>query len=175
MSINPAQKFILRYARERDAAAIREVARVTWQATYDAFVTEANRERIIATSYSDESLRQAFSRAGRDNWFWVADNLAGIIGFAEVILRPPDAELTRIYVLPTWQGLGVGRALIEVLLNDLRKLEADLRPPRLVLAVAARNANAIAFYEKRGFRYKRAFQAKMPDQMLDMHELEIEV
>lgn len=176
------QNFIVRRARIADIKAIREVAHVTWEATYAESVSENNRARVIAHSYSDAALRRAFRRDGRDNWFWVAetttDAIPAVIGFAEITLREglhPDAELTRIYVLPQWQRHGIGRAMLDALLRELKTLPPELRPPRLFLAVAAHNQRAIAFYEQRGFRHYREFQANLPGQMLAMQEYVIEV
>ncbi|HEX2914047.1 MAG TPA: GNAT family N-acetyltransferase [Chloroflexia bacterium] len=178
------QKFILRPARTSDIKAIREVARITWNITYAHSVSPSNRERVIASSYSDSSLRRSFSREGRDNWFWVAetpgnpDQPSQIVGFADIAVRPgaqPHAELTRIYVLPEWQRQGVGKALIDALLAELRALRPELRPPRLYLSVAAHNRQAIAFYEQRGFRHNRDFQASLPMQLLDMQEYVLDI
>ncbi len=171
------QDFIVRRPTVSDIAAIREVARCTWEATYSPDITPENQARVIANSYSDQEMRRSFER----NWFWVVqENKAGgaVIGFAEVMQRQAGysgAELTRIYVLPPWQSQHVGRALLAALLADLRSLRPDLRPPRLYLAVAAANARAIAFYERRGFQYIRDFQANLPGQLLDMQEYVIDV
>src|SRR5689334_13776186 len=85
------QNFIVRQARIADIKAIREVAHVTWEATYAESVLETNRMRVIANSYSDAALRRAFRRDGRDNWFWVAEATnspkPAVIGFAEISLR----------------------------------------------------------------------------------------
>lgn len=175
--------FRLRRATLEDSAAIRQVATETWNTTYAATVRSSNRERVLSQSYSDTALRRSLRRADRDSWFWVAEvereaNEAEIIGFAEVILRAgsdPEAELTRIYILPPWQRHGAGRALVEALLSTLQQLEPDLRPPRLWLSVEAHNSRAIAFYEQRGFRFSRNFYATLPGQVLEMQEYVLEI
>jgi ribosomal protein S18 acetylase RimI-like enzyme len=177
-----AHNYIVRRLRVGDAPAVRNVAEVTWEATYGATVLRSNRARLVANSYSDDALQKISRRNNRSHWFQVAD--AGtadapiIIGFAEALLRPgtrPDAELTRIYVLPGWQRRGVGQTLLDTLLIDLRSLERHLIPPRLYLSVAAHNAAAIRFYEARGFRYNRSYQANLPGQFLDMKEYFLEL
>lgn len=171
--------FKLRRARPEDSAAIRQVATETWHTTYARTVHSSNRERVLSASYSDVALRRTLRRADRDSWFWVAEDEAGqLIGFAEVILRPgsqPEAELTRIYVLPTAQAQGIGRALVETLVMTLRQLDLDLRPPRLWLSVEAHNARAIAFYKLRGFRLYRDFYANLPGQLLEMQEYVLDI
>lgn len=179
--------FRVRRAQPEDSGAIRQIATETWNVTYAQTVRTSNRERVISQSYSDTSLRRALRRADRDSWFWVVEQVEAetetetepkLIGFAEVILRPgsqPDAELTRIYVLPEWQQRGVGRVLVETLLDTLRQLDLDLRPPRLWLSVEAHNNRAIAFYERRGFQFFRDFYANLPGQLLDMQEYVLDI
>ena len=178
MTTATEQKFILRRPRPADSGRVREIARETWEATYARNVLPSNRARIVSLSYSDEALRRAFRPSKRHQWFWLAEDAAGqVLGFAETVMRPGaiDAELTRIYVLPSVQGQGLGRALVGALLADLRGLPPDLKPPRLYLSVAADNRAAIDFYEKRGFHHSRDFQANLPGQRLEMREYMIEV
>ena len=54
------------------------------------------------------------------------------------------AELHHLYVLPRWQGRGLGSALLD-------KAKA-LSPGHLLLWTFQRNSHARAFYEARGFR-----------------------
>ncbi|NWJ97339.1 MAG: GNAT family N-acetyltransferase [Chloroflexi bacterium] len=160
-----------------DSEAIRQVATETWHKTFATTIDSSNRERVLSRSYSDNALRRALCRADLDSWFWVVESEEKppeIIGFAEVILRPginPDAELTRIYVLPCWQGCGVGQALLEAMLNTLRQL----KPTRLWLSVLAHNQGAITFYERRGFQFFREFYANLPGQLLEMQEYVLEL
>lgn len=173
--------FRLRPANLADTGRIQAVASVTWEATYTEIVLPEVRASFISNSYSDQSLRISISREGQDNWFWVAESTDPdheMIGFAQVYLRPtiaPDAELTRIYVLPAWQKKGVGNALLEALIQELRALRPGLRPPRLYLSVAAENHQAIAFYEQRGFQFKSDFEANLPGQKLAMQEFVLEI
>ncbi len=60
---------------------------------------------------------------------------------------PGDYELRRIYLLHRFQGLGIGRALMEDALERTRALGRT----RLLLGVYGQNHDAIRFYEKAGF------------------------
>ena len=79
-----------------------------------------------------------------------------LIGYVQLRQRcaaaPIDAEqpaeLARLYVDREWLGRGVGAALIETCLNTAQASGADV----VWLGVWERNARAIAFYEKYGFR-----------------------
>jgi len=64
-----------------------------------------------------------------------------------------EAELKRMYVSPPHRGRGVGRALLGMLEAEARGLGAT----RLVLETGARQPEAIALYERMGFRRVPAF------------------
>jgi ribosomal protein S18 acetylase RimI-like enzyme len=64
-----------------------------------------------------------------------------------VEISSSDMEVKRIYLLHRFQGTGVGRALMQWAVQTARAMDKT----RLLLAVNARNAKAIAFYAKYGF------------------------
>jgi len=70
---------------------------------------------------------------------WVAEDPTGEpVGFAAV----SDGMLNHLYVAPTWQGRGVGSALLEAARTGMDRLE---------LWVFQRNERARAFYRRHGF------------------------
>ena len=73
-----------------------------------------------------------------------------------ISLEPTDIELKRIYLLHRFQGLGIGRALMNW---SIEKAKA-IRMKRLLLGVYAGNETALAFYARCGFVQVggRAFQ-----------------
>lgn len=175
------KSFELRRATLADREAIRRVATVTWNVTYSSTVRSTNRERVLAHSYSQAALGRALSRGDKDSWFFVAESSGEnpeIIGFAEVVIRPgPDtgAELTRIYILPPYQGLGIGKALVKQVIEVLSPGVPELISPRLWLSVEAHNARAIRFYQGRGFQFHRNFVSNLPGQLLEMQEYFLEL
>lgn len=94
---------------------------------------------------------RAFTRALRDGHTYVAardgDTLVGYAGLA-VLGRPPhvDAEVHTIGVDPAWQGRGVGRTLLRLLLDI-----ADRHAAQTFLEVRTDNVAAIALYRATGF------------------------
>lgn len=60
---------------------------------------------------------------------------------------PTDYELRRIYLLHRFQGLGIGRALMNAAVHTSKELGRN----RLLLGVYGKNHDAIRFYEKAGF------------------------
>ena len=62
-------------------------------------------------------------------------------------LDDTDAEIKRMYVTPSFRGLGVGGALLAALEGEARSLGAT----RLVLETGERLPEAVALYERAGF------------------------
>lgn len=58
-------------------------------------------------------------------------------------------ELEKIYVLPEYKGMGIGK----LALKEIIKRTAELGKKKLFLYVIDTNINAISFYEKLGFTF----------------------
>jgi ribosomal protein S18 acetylase RimI-like enzyme len=74
----------------------------------------------------------------------------------ELIESPSQTELQKIYVLPAFQGRGVGSALMQ----HTRELADEINPDHIWLDAHVTNEGAIRFYERNGFRKmgRRFFQ-----------------
>jgi ribosomal protein S18 acetylase RimI-like enzyme len=73
---------------------------------------------------------------------------AGIEGTDYMALRGPAGALYDIVVDPEQRGRGVGRALLDATLDELKARGA----PRVVLSTAERNEPAQRLFERAGFR-----------------------
>jgi [ribosomal protein S18]-alanine N-acetyltransferase len=93
-----------------------------------------------ASMYRDE-LRHTDTRH-----YLVAENGAGIVGWAGLIAYADEAHVSTIGVARGRQGEGIGTQLLDALLA-----EADRRSPVVLLEVRADNERAIGLYERRGF------------------------
>ena len=78
-----------------------------------------------------------------------------LVGFARVLpvchgvdAPPLAAEISHLYVAPDAQSMGVGRALLARLFDDILGRELE----HAVLWVIEKNYRARAFYERAGFR-----------------------
>lgn len=63
------------------------------------------------------------------------------------ILEPGTAELKRMFALPSARRRGIGRAILQALEDEARRLGVT----RLVLETGIRQPEAIALYRTRGF------------------------
>ena len=134
-----------RAGREGDAAAVAEVARITWRETYRGLIPPAAVESFLARSYADETVALRIGRAAR---FDVADEPDGrLVGFAEWEVRDGSARLVATYVLPGCQRRGIGRAFHERALDAFRG-----RVGAFLVEVLATNVGGRRFYEAMGYR-----------------------
>lgn len=91
---------------------------------------------------------QFWSELAADNRaFFAATDGDDLVGYADLYVNAPEAEIQTIAVRETAQGKGVGTALLEAMLDHAREHACS----RVLLETRAENAPAIALYEKHGF------------------------
>lgn len=128
-----------------DVYEIREVQKVTWIDTYPNPELGISREDIIerfkSTPESQAKLekRKATFYDYPQFHTWVAKDGDKIIGFC--IANSEEYRIQAIYVLPNYQGQGIGKRLMQESLNWLDSKKD------IYVNVASYNKKAIKFYE----------------------------
>ncbi len=89
------------------------------------------------------------------NYFFIRKNKENI-GFAKINYKTAEelsdldnCELEKIYIFPNYNGLGIGKSVMENLIMKAKNLGKKL----MYLCVIDTNLSAIAFYKKIGFQY----------------------
>lgn len=134
-----------------DLNTIRQIAYSTWPVAYGQILSTAQLNYMLETLFCDEKLLKDMSEGGQKFIILKDGQLA--LGFAAYgpHLKEKDAiKLHKIYMLPGSQGLGLGKVLLEAVIQDAAKSGFE----RLVLNVNRHN-KAKLFYEKMGFRVLR--------------------
>lgn len=103
-------------------------------------------ERALA-----ESLAQM--KAGCGLWL-VAEWGGEIVGSARLVSWRRGAEIADLAVLPRFRGRGIGRALVERLLEEARRLGI----PAVEIGADSGNRRALSLYERLGFAYRRTIR-----------------
>lgn len=122
----------------------------TWLATYPNKKHGITREDILKKDWeSKERLKKwekIITENGKNGVFnFVAKEGNEIIGFCQVVKGKDYNELNLIYILPKYQGRGIGKMLID-------KAVAMLDPNKdTIVEVVEYNKGALGFYEKLGF------------------------
>ena len=143
--------FTISEATEDNLPLIRAIAEKTWWPTYSPFLQREQIRYMLDTIYGEDMMREAM--ASRSQTFIILRDENGPQGFAAFGPRPEDPQvykLHKLYVLPTVQQKGCGRALIRYITNRL--LQENIHT--LDLNVNRSNP-ARWFYEKAGFRILR--------------------
>lgn len=130
----------------QDVAAVSALARVVWQATYPALISQAQIDSMLGDRYAAGHIRPQLDDPAH-GW-WVARQRQTLVGFSHAVLDGTDCKLDKLYVHPDSQRQGIGRALLHAIQRWARLQQAR----RLWLQVNRGNTQAIAAYRKYGFR-----------------------
>jgi len=135
----------IRPATLADIPAIRDVAARTWRATYDGLIAAPDIDLFLDRAYSEANVAWTLDRLGDGYLVATADET--VVGYA---MAGPDrdgaAQLWAIFVLPEYQGQGIGHALWQRAAAHLRAAGFG----EFSLWVVAGNLPARRFYERYG-------------------------
>lgn len=138
----------IRGAGPEDAGALARVRALSWRSAYDGLLPP---EVIAAATGPDGATRQReFLAADPARRALLAEDAGEAVGMA---VHGPDredggdAELYVLYVLPSAWSRGVGRSLLDRVIEDARAAGHA----RLSLWVLSENERARRFYERYGF------------------------
>lgn len=129
---------------EQDIPLIRQLTFQVWPQTYAALLTPQQIEYMLDLMYSEESLRRQMSEGAQFIAVYDAGEPVGFASYQRI--KPAVYKLHKLYVLPSQQGKGTGRFMIDWIINEITPLGARA----LQLQVYKKN-KAKSFYEKLGF------------------------
>lgn len=127
---------------------IRQLAAATWSDTYRDILSPEQLEWMFDWMYSPESLRRQMEE--EQQRFFIAYYNEQPCGYISVERQQTDLfHFQKIYVVPQYHGLGIGKALVEKGIEYIRSL--DVLPCRIELNVNRQN-KAVGFYKRMGFK-----------------------
>lgn len=138
----------IRNATVDDIFIIRELTFKIWPATYASILSPEQIAYMLDMMYSVASLTKQFNTG---HSFILCYKNDEPVGFASWSLMESDIyRLHKIYLLPEQQGNGIGKYMIDHIINELRKVHGKY----LELNVNRYNP-AKSFYERLGFKVYR--------------------
>ena len=148
-------EIIIRPCTSADADRLAIVAAATFIETYAGIVDGDDLVAHCHVTHAPAAYAGLLADTGKRLFLATLDPGAAPVGFMlmgepdlPVETGPDDMELTRIYALHRFHGVGLGPRLMQTAIDTART--AGKR--RLLLAVYSRNERANAFYRKMGFR-----------------------
>jgi len=134
----------IREATIDDIPLIRELCFRVWPQTYASLLPQDKIDYMLELNYSAASLEQQIVNGSQ--FIFIYDHEEPV-GFAAYFEKEPSIyKLDKIYILPSQQGKGRGRFVIDYIIGDIIKKRAIA----LQLQVYRQN-KARSFYEKLGF------------------------
>jgi len=134
--------------------ALQTICRDTFYETFHDQNNEESMTVYLNTAFSSEKLTAELeNKQSLFKLLYVDEELAGYLKIntdeaQSELLGPDTLEVERIYILSRFQKLGLGK----VLMDEAIKLANEKNKNKIWLGVWEKNLNAIAFYEKAGFK-----------------------
>jgi diamine N-acetyltransferase len=139
--------FNIRKATTGDIPLIRELTYKVWPQTYAAVLSQEQIDYMLEMMYSPSSLEKQMNDGAQFILVYDGKEPVGFASYQEI--EPAIYKLHKIYVLPSQQGKGTGRFVIDHIINEIRNKNAKA----LQLQVNRHN-KAKSFYEQLGFSVK---------------------
>lgn len=138
--------FNFRFADINDIALIQELNLQVWPQTYGNILSQAQINYMLEMMYSTASLSRQMEEEGCV--FILIFEESKPLGFASFSeMEPHEFKLHKIYILPSIQGKGAGKALLEKVISEIKKMGGK----SLSLNVNRFN-KAKSFYEHLNFK-----------------------
>lgn len=139
----------IRRAREADLGSLSTVFDASWREAYRGIIPGVELERLIAGR--DRAWWRSALRRGRPiALVETGERVVGYAAYGRTRSRAlgTQAEIDELYLMPEYQGIGLGRRLFKAVRNDL----ADHGLTQLGVWSLEENDRAGAFYEGLGGR-----------------------
>ncbi len=140
-----SEALVIRTADQDDITTIGYLAHEVWPVTYKEILGPEQLAYMLQLFYSPQALEQQILKLKHQ--FIIAEIDLEEVGFASFSkVSPAIWKLHKLYVLPGLQGKGIGRALVDMVEEEVRTNNGA----HLILNVN-KNNKALHFYESLGF------------------------
>ncbi len=142
---------VIRRASEADIPTIRALADQIWRAYYPGIITVEQIDYMLGWMYSPEAIRGELAAGVVYELAWLAGEPVGFLAH-EFDPAARQMKLHKLYLQPALHGRGLGRAMLENVLQSAQAAGATV----VFLQVNKQNVRAIRAYERAGFRITQA-------------------
>lgn len=156
---------MIRFAENKDLKSIQQVARVSWNTTYEGIIPREVQDNFLKTAYSDEMMERRL----KHSLLLVAEVEGKIVGFANFspVRDNGDVELGAIYLYPASQGMGLGTALLQKGIEELEGVK------KIYINVEKENEIGKRFYDAKGFKIVSEFDDDFDGHILKTVRMEL--
>lgn len=136
--------FGIQKATVAEIPLIRALTFQVWPQTYSPILSKEQIEYMLEMMYSEAALQQQMKEGSQFLIVYESEEPVGFASYQEI--QPSIFKLHKIYVLPSQQGKGTGRFLLDHILEEIKQNGAAVLQLQVNRYNKARN-----FYEKLGF------------------------
>lgn len=144
--------------KTEDTKQVQDVAKTTWNATYEGIIPLEVQENFLKSAYSDEMMKRRLERSH----LFVALYNEKIVGFANFspVNEEGKTELGAIYVDPEYQSKGIGSALLQKGITNFDNVK------EIYINVEKDNKIGLTFYQAKGFQLVKEFDDEFDGHIL---------
>ena len=141
--------YIIREMVKEDTKQVQEAVKKSWNATYDGIIPIEIQDNFLKGAYNDEMMKRRLEHS----LMLVAEADDTILGFANFtpVNKKNHTELSAIYLLPEYQGEGIGSALLNAGIEKLENVK------EIQLDVEKENTIGTTFYKAKGFKVVKEY------------------
>ena len=151
-------EFTIRNMARDDLQQVQKVAKTSWNVTYDGIIPLEIQESFLQSAYNHEMLLKRLE----NSYIWVSEIDGIVVGFANFspVNKNGETELSAIYLMPEYQGKGIGTALLNQGINHLKGVK------EIFINVERDNKIGSAFYQAKGFNVVHEFDEDFEGHLL---------
>lgn len=129
-----------------DIPLIRRLTHIIWPQTYSNIISQQQMDYMLDMMYSPASLQKQIEEEGC-TFILVYDDKEAVAFASYNETKPGTWKLNKIYILPSQQGKGTGRFIINFIVTEIKE-----KGGRYLQLQVNRYNKAALFYEKLGFK-----------------------
>ena len=158
---------IIRKMTNKDIMQVQDVAKKSWNATYEEIIPGGVQKKFLNAAYNEEMLEMRLSRS----LIFVAEAEKQVVGFADFsqVNNEGQSELGAIYLYPTWQSEGIGTALLQKGIECIDNLK------EIYIDVEKENIIGRTFYEAKGFKRVKEYDDNFDGHILKTIRMVLEI
>lgn len=142
---------MIRKATAQDIPLIKSMAEIVFKTTYKDILSPEQMEYMMEMMYSSDSLCRQMTEEG--HIFLLLDDIAYVsYRFDRKEELCEIYHLEKLYVLPAFQGRGIGRKMFDTVVSEIFSVA---RAPFKIELNVNRHNPAVAFYERIGMHKDR--------------------
>ncbi|MGM0840124.1 MAG: GNAT family N-acetyltransferase [Bacillota bacterium] len=156
-------EYSIRKMEKKDINQVQEVAKTSWNTTYEGIIPLEIQESFLTSAYSDEMMLKRLAISS----LYVAEKNGKIVGFANFspVKEEGEVELGAIYLYKEYQGEGIGTALLQEGIKELNGARS------VYISVEKENETGTNFYRAKGFTVVSEFDDDLEGHITKMYRM----